>query len=778
MSALRAFVVHPTSERALWLERVVGARGYTVERFESGEQAIDRFVQGPADLLLIDYVLPGRDGVATAEAIRWAPGGRDVPIILLADEEPVSAPLSMLALRADATAALVGALDEARLAEILIGLERAWTDEGTVAVESEGYAAHLREARRDDTPKSSERWIDASTVIAGVVRADAAAFADESTGRLDASAARAIGLGASPRLADRPIATFDDLTITEPGEGVTSLETASFHALDAKDVRALIAVPARELVGLASPTSAPVTSRDPSTRPIRVPEKASPTSVDPRALEEAAFVASYATSPNASFSGSFTETPFPALLQRVADAREHGALVCTRADAPSHGTLLVRTTVDGAPPRKIVFFRAGVPVHVRSNVLDECLGQLLVRKKVIDVDVVEESLRRMRERGDLQGKILVEMGALSAAELERLLEEQARQKLFDLFGWRDGDYRFFAGMEAPSEGGGLELALPDMVYEGVLTAMPATLLLDIMTSRLDAFVVPEPGRLERFARTQIARDLREVLARLDGTAPLREVLRWGGRPGAIAQLLYALECLGAVSYQATPRAREPGGAASTDRAAKAATRREGATRVEGVISPVARDVVPPERTSGVVPAAERDPASAASTRAESEADDARGGAGPGSEGSAPSAASSPHATELDGHVDRMFSAERFFRRGNRALERGEHGEALVAFERAVELCPDEGEFVAYLGWARYCLDPTSAESVQAALDALARACDLAPALHLTHLLRGRALEHAGRREEALEAYRRVLALSPSMAEAAAAVERLERAALG
>jgi tetratricopeptide (TPR) repeat protein len=127
---------------------------------------------------------------------------------------------------------------------------------------------------------------------------------------------------------------------------------------------------------------------------------------------------------------------------------------------------------------------------------------------------------------------------------------------------------------------------------------------------------------------------------------------------------------------------------------------------------------------------------------------------------------------LDVHVDRMFEAERCFRRGNRCLARGEHRDALSAFERAVELCPDEGEFVAYLGWARYCVDPASGRGTEDALRDLERACTLAPDLHLTHLLHARVLDHAGRGAAAIEAYREVLALEPGMDEALGAVARL------
>jgi CheY-like chemotaxis protein/tetratricopeptide (TPR) repeat protein len=941
MSPLRVFVVDPDEQRAAWLERLATTHGYDVERFTNGERAIDRFVQEPADAVLVEYVLPGRDGVATVEAIRWAPSGRDVRVVLLAREEPLTAPLQMLALRVDARAALVGPLDEATVQRALADLERDWDDEGTLALGDDSYAAHLHEARRRTAPPSQppaparpplQDWLDVATVIAGAVRVETveASFGDEPTTRNgDASVARAIGVAPDPP--ERPLATFDDVTRTEPGEAVSSAATVSQRPLDASDARAILAVSGGKIVGRVGPAraappstssrfAAPIptsqfrapssaqvslasrsaSSRPPparetpstaaalappshelaaappalvppmepaaspedpaplaaveehprlatpsavrradvSTRQItapREPATASPAArgstlpdaldvatiqrVDPGTVDEARFVSARAReTTRGDWSGSFATTPFPALLRRIADERASGGLVCTMPPPRQADPRALRGTVDKEPVTKVVYFRSGVPVHVRSNLLDECLGQLLLRKKRIGVATLEESIRKMRERGGLQGQILVEMGALAPLELGELLAEQVRQKLFDLFGWRRGEFRFAANMETPRDGIAIEMALPDMVFEGVCAAMPATLLLDIMTPRLDLFVVPDPVRLARFARVRVAKDLRAVLEGLDGTTPLRDVLRAGSRPGAIAQLLYALECLGAVSYETAaqprrvmlaplsleqPLEREPAAPSDADDAAwDDVTNERVRERGDAISAPPRPAIVPSApvvhgRPTTSEVAAMPSVSLSALVEVQSRSDEigaavtgpqrpqalqaARSLAAeapspvpadqtPALQGPAAPAARDDRA--LDVHVDRMFEAERCFRRGNRCLARGEHRDALSAFERAVELCPDEGEFVAYLGWARYCVDPASGRGTEAALRDLERARALAPDLHLTHLLHARVLDHSGRSAAALEAYREVLALEPAMDEALEAVARL------
>ena len=48
--------------------------------------------------------------------------------------------------------------------------------------------------------------------------------------------------------------------------------------------------------------------------------------------------------------------------------------------------------------KKIVYFRDGFPKSVKSNLLSECLGRVMVRERMISEDECEESLKRMRER--------------------------------------------------------------------------------------------------------------------------------------------------------------------------------------------------------------------------------------------------------------------------------------------------------------------------------------------------------------------------------------------
>jgi hypothetical protein len=968
-------VVDPDERRSTWLADLLSLRGHKPVRVASGEKAIDLFIQEPADALMVQFALPGRDGVATVEAIRWAPKGRDVRVVLLAHEEPVSAPLQMLALKVDAVSAFVGELSLSQVRRAVDDIEnRSGHTDSTMALEDERAQDLVQRARRgapiDTVDGHHNAWLEVTTMVAGhaphlpVTEMNLAQQAAEAVAAMQAEepaeasevddgtahmgnetptapppaehtapttpppalaavsdeetvASVALSPPSRPRFGDaeEDATTFDPVRPDKPAPRPLRASAARFAP-----VRSTFRAPTRtssssgaipasptpsgleQSAPVALPSVAPETFADSAESRVAIEDavrasfppppmdepvaeepvadveepapvdleeaspfnsdadeagfvqtdaypaddddafpgeehtqamqfvlprpldlvdplgktqfaKAPPTNEhlrDPETMSEGRLVREAAQAPQAAdWSGSYVDTTFPAVLRRIADNRASGALVSTLPVKNPDGSIS-RRTLDNGAPSKVVYFRAGVPVEVRSNLRDECLGQLLLRKKRITIATLEESIRRQQREGGFQGEILIAMGALTAIELGETLSEQVRQKLFELFGWRTGSFRFTANVEPPRGGVAIEMALPEMVYEGVCAAMPATTLRDIMTPRLEYFVVPDAMRLSRFARVNLAKDLRVVLERLDGTLQLREVLSLGQRPGAIAQLVFALESLGGVTYEPalllrrvelpprseemtsalvselvvtppppeeddawddstvlrTPREAKMGALPRSQRETVAQRRPESTPSepIQQVLQSFAQPLPEPPPEPFVEPFVEALPEPAQPVYAVT---------------SPPAILAQPAVAAplekdpaLDEHVDRMFDAERLFRKGNRALERGDSVGAIASFERASQLCPEEGEFLAYLGWARHCAAPQDGEAAFTALHELSRSVSLAPDLHVAHLLYARVLEHVKRYDEARQGFQQVLMLEPSNAEAAEALRRL------
>lgn len=119
-----------------------------------------------------------------------------------------------------------------------------------------------------------------------------------------------------------------------------------------------------------------------------------------------------------------------------------------------------------------------------------------------------------------------------------------------------------------------------------------------------------------------------------------------------------------------------------------------------------------------------------------------------------------------------LNAEEHYRRGQAALKRDELDEAVRELEAAVEIKKDEGDYLAVLTWARFCLAPDKEAAAPAARQALDRAARLSPESVTPRFWHGRLERTLGRSQQALVHFRWVLDEDPRHAEAAAEVRLL------
>jgi CheY-like chemotaxis protein len=72
---------HQDSREAL--AALLDAFGYEVHLARDGQQAVEKAIELRPDLILMDIMMPGMDGLAATRTLRAMPGIGDVPIIAL-----------------------------------------------------------------------------------------------------------------------------------------------------------------------------------------------------------------------------------------------------------------------------------------------------------------------------------------------------------------------------------------------------------------------------------------------------------------------------------------------------------------------------------------------------------------------------------------------------------------------------------------------------------------------------------------------------------------------
>ncbi|MCB9708146.1 MAG: DUF4388 domain-containing protein [Myxococcales bacterium] len=447
--------------------------------------------------------------------------------------------------------------------------------------------------------------------------------------------------------------------------------------------------------------------------------------------------------------GDLAATPFPRLLKTFAELRTTGALAISQLESD-------RKTTTGGTPKKIVYFKNGIPVYVQSNLVHECLGRLLIRLGKISPSVLDASVARMRQDRMPQGQALMEMGALSEPELEQALREQLRRKLFDLFGWRLASYQLSTDVAQFPGVIELELSLAEVIFEGVVRKIPPERLLRILEPHMQAYVVPNPDKAEMFLRMDLVEEAKETLLRLDGTEQLRALLQKAPRrPGAVAQILYAMSSLEAVWFlpEAHPSSRleDPNKHAPSLGRPQMSQSTSNSTTAQAPVPSQDEPFETTEITSGETP----------NQRPRSKIRPVEQG--------------NPEHMDpesVDRQVELSFQAERIFRTAKRMLAQRKHKEAIALFAHAERLCPTEPELIAYHAYARHVASGPDRDQSMLALKSLERLTEAAPYLYEGHLFYARVLEALGQPTAAKAAYRQAMTLDKERTEAEEDLSRL------
>lgn len=113
-----------------------------------------------------------------------------------------------------------------------------------------------------------------------------------------------------------------------------------------------------------------------------------------------------------------------------------------------------------------LYLHEGQIVACESNEPHLLLGQFLISSGRIAPDVLRKSMMIQERTGVALGRILVEAGMITEAELQRLVIAKAEETVLGLSEWRHGVFRFVPDVEPPKNAMRVELSVQRVLLEG------------------------------------------------------------------------------------------------------------------------------------------------------------------------------------------------------------------------------------------------------------------------------------------------------------------------
>lgn len=147
--------------------------------------------------------------------------------------------------------------------------------------------------------------------------------------------------------------------------------------------------------------------------------------------------------------GQIADLPVPDILQHLRLSKGTGIL----------------TLVSGGA-RKALYLKDGQVVFAASNLPNDRLGELLLREGKITVEEYESSIKAIT-KGKRQGKVLVEMGALSPKDLWEGVQFQVKEIVYSVFQWDEGQFHFEESSLPEKERITVELDMQDIILNGI-----------------------------------------------------------------------------------------------------------------------------------------------------------------------------------------------------------------------------------------------------------------------------------------------------------------------
>ncbi len=169
------------------------------------------------------------------------------------------------------------------------------------------------------------------------------------------------------------------------------------------------------------------------------------------------------------------------VLLKILEQQESGVLFAEGGPEKSSGN------------RKELYFLKGKLHHVASSNASELLGEYLVRRGRLERDELDMALAVLPKYGGRMGDTLIALNLVGPVDIFRAIRDQGRDRVADLFQWRQGKVSFYRGHAAPHVEFPLDLELPGLMLAGLESMYPGEDLLGKYATKHDERLTKGPA---------------------------------------------------------------------------------------------------------------------------------------------------------------------------------------------------------------------------------------------------------------------------------------------
>jgi hypothetical protein len=214
---------------------------------------------------------------------------------------------------------------------------------------------------------------------------------------------------------------------------------------------------------------------------------------------------------NVFYQGNLDDVPLVGLFYAISSNCETGVAIIRRDEI-----------------QKEVFFKEGWIVTVRTNKVEERLGNYLVKRKLVTQSQVDHMAVEARKKDVKLGKFLVDNSMITERELRELLDFQIKEILCELFAWHDGEFYFFE-KEVDEEEVVVNYTPLDIALFAARRSLDVTTFRKMIPhNKIICRIAPQVERAKAKVMEELDANEKFVFSLIDGKRNIDQLIKFGG----------------------------------------------------------------------------------------------------------------------------------------------------------------------------------------------------------------------------------------------------------